>query len=86
MAHGVSVITTSVSGTTEAIRQDVTGQVFSIANPSDWVAAIRRLRADPDYTGRTRVAARRWVESEFDASINSARLAAQLAVVSGRGK
>jgi glycosyltransferase involved in cell wall biosynthesis len=81
MAYGVSVITTSVSGTTEAIEHGVTGQVLPGGDLAAWVSAVRRLRGEPEFSVRTRAAARAWVEREFDAAVNSARLAAELAGV-----
>ncbi len=75
MAHGASVITTPVSGTTEAIEHGVTGQVVEINDTQGWVRAVRRLVDDPGFTERTRRAARDWVESNFCAHGNAAKLA-----------
>jgi glycosyltransferase involved in cell wall biosynthesis len=78
MAYGVSVLTTPVSGTTEAIEDGVTGQVIVSHDVSAWVAAVRRLRFDSDFADRTRTAARAWVVREFDAAVNSASLSSKL--------
>jgi glycosyltransferase involved in cell wall biosynthesis len=78
MAHGVPVVTTPVSGTTEAIRHGETGQVVRIDNLDAWVGAIRRLRDDPAFREHTRQAARHWVETEFLACNNAAKLSAGL--------
>ena len=83
MAYGVSVITTDVSGTTEAIEDGVTGQVVASHEPGAWVSALRRLRNEPEWTARTRAAACVWVKREFDANTNSARLAAELTAAAG---
>lgn len=77
MAHGTSVITTPVSGTTEAIRDGVTGQVVELEDTAGWVRAVRRLLDDPDFTERTRHAARTWVEENFCAHGNAAQIAAR---------
>ena len=77
MAHGTSVITTPVSGTTEAIEDGVTGQVVELDDLQGWVRAVRRLIEDPAFTLRTRAAARAWVETNFCAHSNAAKLAAR---------
>lgn len=76
MAHGTSVITTPVSGTTEAIEDGVTGQVVALDDTAGWVRAVRRLIAEPAFTEGTRLAARAWVEENFCAHGNAAVLAA----------
>ncbi|MDR2844565.1 MAG: glycosyltransferase [Puniceicoccales bacterium] len=78
MAHGVPVITTPVSGTTEAIADGVTGQVVAQTDTAGWVRAVRRLRTDAAFAAQTRAAARLWVEREFCAHANAARLAGEL--------
>ncbi|MDR3229100.1 MAG: glycosyltransferase family 4 protein [Puniceicoccales bacterium] len=78
MAHGVAVVTTPVSGTTEAVKHGETGQVARIDDVAGWLAAVRRLRDDAAFRQRTRCAARRWVEAEFAAHTNAAKLAAEL--------
>ncbi|MDR0534986.1 MAG: glycosyltransferase [Puniceicoccales bacterium] len=75
MCHGVPVLTTAVSGTTEAIKDGETGQVLGVADPVAWENAIARLRNEPAFLQRTRLAARLWTEREFDSAQNSARLA-----------
>jgi colanic acid/amylovoran biosynthesis glycosyltransferase len=75
MAHGTSVITTPVSGTTEAIECGVTGQVVPLGDTAGWIRAVRRLIDDPEFTSSTRRNARRWVEENFCAHGNAAKLA-----------
>ncbi len=77
MAHGAGVITSPVSGTTEAIADGVTGQVAPIDDTAAWVRAVKRLRDDPEFVRRTREAARAWVEEHFCAHANAAHLAAR---------
>lgn len=77
MAHGACVITTPVSGTTEAIEAGVTGQVVALEDHAGWVAAVRRLTDDPAFAGRTRRAARAWVEEHFCAHSNAEQLASR---------
>ncbi len=75
MAHGTSVITTPVSGTTEAIACGVTGQVVALHDTAGWIRAVRRLIDEPEFTTRTRRNARDWVEANFCAHGNAAKLA-----------
>lgn len=75
MAHGTSVITTPVSGTTEAIEGGVTGQVVPLDDTAGWIRAVRRLIDEPEFTERTRANARRWVEENFCAHGNAEKLA-----------
>jgi glycosyltransferase involved in cell wall biosynthesis len=77
MAAGVLVLTSPAAATTEAVADGVTGLVASPDKPSDWVAALRRLASDDPFAERLRAAARAWVEENFDAHRNAARLAVQ---------
>jgi len=78
-AYGTPVVTTPVAGTTEAVVDGVTGQVVALENVAGWVAALRRARDDAAFVRRTRLAARRWVEENFDARRNADALADALA-------
>lgn len=78
MAHGTSVITTPVSGTTEAIACGVTGQVVPLGDTAGWIHAVRRLIDDPEFTSRTRHNARTWVEENFCAHGNAEKLAGRM--------
>jgi len=76
MAAGVLVVTSPVSATTEAVQQERTGLVADVDLPLAWVVALRRLATDDQSAQTFRTAARRWVEENYDAHKNTARLAA----------
>ncbi|MDR2430033.1 MAG: glycosyltransferase [Puniceicoccales bacterium] len=84
MAHGIPVITSAVSGTTEAVVDGATGQVVTAGDTAGWIAAIRRLHMDAAFRERTRRAARNWVEREFCAHANAARLSTALRQIGTR--
>ncbi|MFM8334217.1 MAG: glycosyltransferase [Opitutaceae bacterium] len=77
MSAGVLVVTSPAAATTEAITQGITGLVIPVENTADWVSAIRRLSVDDPFAEKLRGAARRWVEGNFDAHRNAARLLAK---------
>jgi colanic acid/amylovoran biosynthesis glycosyltransferase len=77
MAAGVLVVTSPAAATTEAVTQGVTGVVAPVEATGDWVAALRRLSTDDAFAERLRRAARQWVEENFDAHKNAARLLAE---------
>jgi colanic acid/amylovoran biosynthesis glycosyltransferase len=77
MSAGVLVVTSPIAATTEAITQGVTGLVAPVENAADWVSALRRLSTDDAFAEKLRVAARRWVEENFDAHRNASRLLAR---------
>jgi glycosyltransferase involved in cell wall biosynthesis len=74
MAAGVMVVTSPIAATTEAIQSGNTGLVAEVENVSSWVTALARLSSDDELVERLRAAARRWVEENFDAHKNAARL------------
>lgn len=74
MAAGVLVVTSPVSATTEAISQEHTGLVCDVDLPLAWVVALKRLAAEDALAERLRAGARRWVEENYDAHRNTARL------------
>lgn len=74
MAAGVLVVTSPVSATTEAVSQERTGLVADVDLPLAWVVALRRLGEDDALAERLRAGARRWVEENYDAHKNTARL------------
>jgi glycosyltransferase involved in cell wall biosynthesis len=75
MAAGVLVVTSPVSATTEAIQQERTGLVADVDLPLAWQVALDRLATDDALAERLRTAARQWVEENYDAHRNTARLA-----------
>ncbi|WP_342750880.1 glycosyltransferase family 4 protein [Termitidicoccus mucosus] len=76
MSIGAMVVSSPVAATTEAVRHGVTGLVADVARPDAWVTALRRLATDADLAESLRIEARRWVEENFDAHKNAARLSA----------
>jgi glycosyltransferase involved in cell wall biosynthesis len=77
MAAGVLVVTSPVSATTEAVQQRRTGLVADVDLPLAWVVALQQLAADDILAGQLRDGARRWVEENYDAHRNAAKLAAR---------
>jgi len=77
MSCGVLVVTSPTAGTTEAITDGVSGIVVPEDAPARWVAALRQLATDDVVAEKFRAAARRWVEDNFDAHKNAARLLQQ---------
>ena len=78
MAAGVLVVTSPVAATIEAVHDGDTGLVAPVEDPTAWVAALGRLSTDDVLAARCRTGARAWVEREFDAHRNAARLHACL--------
>ncbi len=74
MAAGVIVVTSPVAGTTEAVADGLTGLVAPPDEPAAWVKALRRLGQDDALAETLRAGARAWVEENFDAHRNAARL------------
>ncbi|MSU69215.1 MAG: colanic acid biosynthesis glycosyltransferase WcaL [Opitutaceae bacterium] len=74
MCVGVLVVTSPVAATTEAITDGATGLVAPVETPAEWVRALRRLATDDALAERLRLAARRWVEENFNAHDNAERL------------
>ncbi len=77
MSCGVLVVTSPTAGTTEAITDGVSGIVVPEDAPARWVAALRQLASDDVVAEKFRAAARHWVEQNFDAHKNAARLLQQ---------
>ena len=71
---GVLVVTSPVAATTEAVTDGVSGLVAPVENSAAWVAALRRLSGDDAFAEKLRRAARHWVEENYDAHKNAARL------------
>lgn len=79
MAAGVLVVSSPVAGTVEAVRPDETGLLADVDAPAQWVDALRRLADDDALAERLRAGARRWVETNYDATRNTAELARRFA-------
>jgi colanic acid/amylovoran biosynthesis glycosyltransferase len=77
MAIGTLVVTSPTAATTEAVTDLLTGMVAPVTSTQAWVDALRRLSRDDALAETLRTNARRWVEEEFDAHKNAARLLAQ---------
>jgi colanic acid/amylovoran biosynthesis glycosyltransferase len=76
MSAGVLVVTSPAAATTEAVTDGVSGFVLPPAAPARWVATLRALSQDDRLAERLRAAARLWVEENFDARQNAAKLRA----------
>jgi len=76
MSIGTLVVTSAAAATTEAISHDTTGLVADVDKPDEWVAALTLIGRDDATAERLRVAARAWVEQNFDAHRNAERLRA----------
>ena len=82
MSAGVLVVTSPAAATTEAITDGLTGRVCPVEEPGRWVETLSGLRDDNAHAHdgatavRIQAAARSWVELNFDAHKNAARLAA----------
>lgn len=76
MAAGVVVITSPTSATTEAVQHGESGLVANLDDAAAWVEALRRIASDDRLADHLRRGGRRWVEENYDAGRNSARLVA----------
>lgn len=74
MSIGVLVITSPVAATTEAIDDGVTGLVAAVDATDNWVTALERVQRDDVLAEKLRLNARHWVEGNFDAHRNAAKL------------
>ena len=74
MAHGVTVLTTAVGATTEAVEHGTTGMVLPPDNPALWVDQVVQFQRDDALMETIRKNAREWVEKNFDARRNSREL------------
>jgi len=74
MAAGTLVVTSPAAATTEAISHELTGLVAEVTDAAAWEAALRRLAKDDVLADRLQANARAWVEENFDAHKNAARL------------
>jgi glycosyltransferase involved in cell wall biosynthesis len=86
MAAGVIVLTSPAAATTEAVTDQRTGYVLPIERTEEWVARLGRVAESDEGLEEVRLAARAWVEAEFDARRNAGHLLAAMReeMVSGR--
>lgn len=85
MAAGVLVVTSPAAATTEAVTDGQTGLVAPVEIAQAWVAALRRLAEDDALAERLRAGGRSWVEENFDAHRNAARLLARFQAAAAPG-
>ena len=85
MAHGVTVLTTDVGATTEAVLDGVSGFVLPDDEVQAWVETVRTLAENDALMDNARKNGRQWVEKHFNARRNSKQLleAFQFAVQGG---
>lgn len=74
MSIGTMVLTSPIAATTEAIVAGKSGLVADVADVPAWIAALRRFAEDDALAESTRAEARCWVEENYDAHKNAARL------------
>jgi colanic acid/amylovoran biosynthesis glycosyltransferase len=83
MAVGTLVVSSPNAAATEAVEDGVTGIIAPVDEPAVWVAALRRLSSDDELAERLRSSGRAWVEENFNAHRNVARLRAHFERVTG---
>lgn len=76
MAAGLVVLSSPVAGTPEAVISGQTGELIPLDQPTQWLASIQRLIADPGYRQHLRKGGHDWVRENFDAHKNARRIAA----------
>ena len=74
MAVGIPVMTTPVSGTTEAIEHNINGFVMNSHNIARWVKTIKAIQKSPQATLGICENARQWVEQNYDNKVNARTL------------
>lgn len=77
MAAGLPVLASPQPGVMEAITHGVTGWIADPEKTGEWVDAVRALTADGQKRIAVTRAARSWVETHFQAAINTGLLAAR---------
>ncbi len=74
MAVGVPCVATDVTGIPEVVVEMETGLIVGQRDPKGLARSIQRLLADQDLARRLSKAARKKIEKEYDARVNTARL------------
>ena len=82
MAAGLPVVANPVGVHAEMVRHGETGYLATTAE--EWVAAVRRLAADPDLRRRMGRAGRERVEACYSVRAGAGRWAEVLAALEGR--
>ncbi len=77
MSVGVMVMTSPAAATTEAVTPGVSGIVAEVDAPEEWVSGLKRLSTDDALAEKLRLAARDWVEDNFNAHRNAERVLTQ---------
>ncbi|HEY6802137.1 MAG TPA: glycosyltransferase family 4 protein [Pyrinomonadaceae bacterium] len=76
MACGLPVITTSISGIPEIIKNDINGQLIPTDDPQALANAIQRISVDRQFSNKLAEAGRKTVSRKFDGDSSAAKLAA----------
>jgi glycosyltransferase involved in cell wall biosynthesis len=74
MARGLPVMTTNVGATAEVIRNGENGFILPIDEPEAWQKALDSICNDDAFCEDLRRRARSWIEDNFDAMDNAAKL------------
>lgn len=83
MSIGTLVVSSPAAATTEAIEHGVTGLIARVEDEAAWVGALHRVAEDDALAEAIIVAARSWVEVNFDAHKNAEKLREQFGRVIG---
>jgi len=83
MALGTPCVSTAVTGIPEVLRDGQTGLIVPENDPQALADALQRLLEDGSLRMELACEARRLIEREFDARVNSARLRRLIAAVHG---
>jgi glycosyltransferase involved in cell wall biosynthesis len=78
MALGIPVVTTSVSGIPELVRDGVTGVVVRPGDPGELAGGLQRVIEDPEAARRRAAAGLALVSAEFDIAKSAAAMASLL--------
>jgi glycosyltransferase involved in cell wall biosynthesis len=78
MALGIPVVTTSVSGIPELVRDGVTGVVVRPGDPEELAAGLQRVIEDPEAARKRAAAGLATVSAEFDIENSAAAMASLL--------
>lgn len=78
MACGVTVLTSNVAGTLEAIHDGKTGACCPVEDTESWIKTLQHLHKNAEHNEALRTQARDWVLEHFDAHKNAEKLATNL--------